>query len=120
MKTKNEKTFFNVTARIRLNWAESSKGLGGPVSFGPGDKLTVFFDPATPSRLSLHYGPRTLRIRLATAHKFVTGINKPPRGGTLQRWASDGYCKTVTGEKVEPDGWGTDGAPSWMNALGLI
>lgn len=33
---------------------------------------------------------------------------------------SDGACETPTGDSVEPDGHGPDGAPSWLLALGLI
>lgn len=38
----------------------------------------------------------------------------------LEAWAGDSVCETVTGDTVEPDGTGADGAPSWLLALGMI
>lgn len=45
---------------------------------------------------------------------------KAPTVATLQRWSDGGFAKTVTGKKTEPDGYGTDGSPSWMLVLGMI
>ena len=38
----------------------------------------------------------------------------------LEEWASEAGCGTPTGEYVEHDGAGADGAPSWLRALGMI
>jgi len=38
----------------------------------------------------------------------------------MAEWLSDGQCETPSGDEVEPDGHGPDGAPSWLLALGLI
>lgn len=38
----------------------------------------------------------------------------------LEEWVSDCQCETPTGDIVEPDGHGPDGAPSWLLALGMI
>jgi len=32
----------------------------------------------------------------------------------------DSVCLSIGGETVEPDGWDSNGAPSWLLALGLI
>ena len=45
---------------------------------------------------------------------------KAPSEKTLMKWEEEGYCKTVTGLKVEPDGFGYDGSPSWLIVFGLI
>lgn len=45
---------------------------------------------------------------------------KAPSNSTLEKWCDDGVAKTVTGHKVEPDGYGPDGSPSWLLAMGLI
>lgn len=45
---------------------------------------------------------------------------KEPSLRTLEKWSSDGIAKSVTGHRVEPDGYGPDGSPSWLLALGLI
>ncbi len=38
----------------------------------------------------------------------------------LMAWNEDGICETPTGHRVEPDGTGPDGVPSWLRALRLI
>ena len=38
----------------------------------------------------------------------------------LMAWDADGICETPTGDRVEPDGTGPDGVPSWLRALRLI
>ena len=45
---------------------------------------------------------------------------KVPSMKTLERWADDCICKTITGKTVEPDGYGCDGSPSWLLALRMI
>jgi hypothetical protein len=47
-------------------------------------------------------------------------VKRIPSQRILERWNEDGGCFTVTGEWVEPDGIGTDGAPSWLRALAMI
>lgn len=32
----------------------------------------------------------------------------------------DGQCESVFGDTVEPDGWDSEGSPSWLLALGMI
>jgi hypothetical protein len=61
-----------------------------------------------------------MSVRTMNLYNYVSGVTKPPSMGTLERWTSDGVAKTVTGERVEPDGHGSDGAPSWLLALGYI
>lgn len=43
-----------------------------------------------------------------------------PSIATLEHWMMDGICESISGDSVEPDGLGPDGAPSWLLALGLI
>lgn len=49
-------------------------------------------------------------------HKFF----KAPSVHTMQKWSFDGIAKSVSGLRVEPDGHGPDGSPSWLLALGMI
>lgn len=51
--------------------------------------------------------------------RFSTLI-KAPSMNALERWSEDGVAKSVLGARVEPDGHGPDGEPSWMLALGMI
>ena len=45
---------------------------------------------------------------------------KAPTMRTIERWNDTGVAKTVTGKRTECDGYGPDGSPSWMLALGMI
>lgn len=47
-------------------------------------------------------------------------VERLPSNSQLERWLMDCVCESTTGEMVEPDGIGSDGAPSWLVALGLI
>ena len=38
----------------------------------------------------------------------------------LREWEHDGICETPTGHRVEPDGIGPDGIPSWLRLFGII
>lgn len=49
----------------------------------------------------------------------VSGFTKPSPS-TMEKWVEDGYAKTPTGKRVEPDGYAEDGSPSWLLALGYI
>ena len=67
--------------------------------------------------------PRTKGFKkfyTASAYLYLTGFSKQPTEKALERMVHDGIAKTVTGETVEPDGTGFDGAPSWLLALGYI
>jgi hypothetical protein len=43
-----------------------------------------------------------------------------PSWRELQAWEADGVCDTPTGYRVEPDGHGPDGVPSWLRLLHLV
>jgi len=43
-----------------------------------------------------------------------------PSEKTLYKWQEDGIGKSVSGLKVELDGWDYNGFPSWFLALGYI
>lgn len=45
---------------------------------------------------------------------------KTPTFSELESWVYDSVCESLTGDRVEPDGTGPDGAPSWLLALHLI
>lgn len=49
-----------------------------------------------------------------------TSLFKAPSTKILEKWEDQGFSKTVTGKKTEPDGTDIDGFPSWLLALGYI
>ena len=69
-------------------------------------------------------GVRTLKTGISLAkyqEKYPTAIKvRKPSIKTLETWDRDGYCKTIDGCKVEPDGQCSHGYGSWLIELGLI
>jgi hypothetical protein len=45
---------------------------------------------------------------------------KEPSTKTMEKWMASGMAKSVFGHTVEPDGWDSDGSPSWLLVLGMI
>lgn len=80
----------------------------------------IDFIETNPSRIFVTIGNAVYHTKLVTAHERFTGINKPPSLRTLERYSCDGIAKTVTGERTEPDGYGSNGAPSWLLVAGII
>lgn len=75
---------------------------------------TVTFIAGKPSRCLVQGSrPEPYQVRIANAFKT-------PSMRSLEKWTYDSVCKSVTGKRVEPDGWGDDGSPSWLLALEMI
>jgi hypothetical protein len=86
-----------------------------------GTSFECFFNPERNDRVFFQYEGVTKSLRLETSHKYLTGFSKPPSINTLEKWDSEnGVCKTPTGFRTEPDGYGPDGSPSWLLVLGMI
>lgn len=66
------------------------------------------------------YKSEPLKIPSSRLTMYVAGIGNPPSVKTMEKWLDDGVAKSVTGKRVEPDGTGPDGAPSWLIVLGMI
>ena len=47
-------------------------------------------------------------------------VIKEPSMRALEKWSEDGVCKSVFGARVEFDGTGPLGEPSWGLALGMV
>ena len=77
--------------------------------------LKVSFIEGMDSRCMVHSPDHAepLRVRITSAFKA-------PSMATLERWGMDSVCKTPTGKRVEPDGHGPDGSPSWLLVFSLI
>ena len=57
---------------------------------------------------------------LSSLHRWQLEVEELPSLQELMAWNEDGICETPTGHRVEPDGTGPDGVPSWLRALRLI
>lgn len=60
------------------------------------------------------------KFRVSSAYKNFSGFTKLPSEKVMERWMEEGVAKTVTGKRTESDGYGSDGSPSWLLALGYI
>ena len=60
------------------------------------------------------------KASLCTLARWQLEVNGLPSMQDLMAWNEDGICETPTGHRVEPDGTGPDGVPSWLRALRLI
>lgn len=86
-----------------------------------GDHVHLWFSPKKHSnRAFIQHGDFVGMTRLENGNSKFTKIIKAPSLRTLERQDCDGICKTVTGQRVEPDGFGCDGSPSWLLVLGLM
>lgn len=101
-------------AKIDLKWKD---GTVTPA----GTPLHIDFCDIRAGRIYVIDGDRVYQTGLANkAHERFTGINKVPGLRTLEKYSYDGIAKTVTGERTEPDGYGSNGAPSWLLVVGVI
>lgn len=85
-------------------------------TFTKGESVAVTWEN---SQAIATIGARTFKISSKSLARTVSGF-RIPSVATLERWSDEGYCLTVTGQKTEPDGHGSDGSPSWLLALGMI
>ena len=60
------------------------------------------------------------KAALNSLGRWQLEVEALPSMQELMAWDEDGICETPTGDRVEPDGTGPDGVPSWLRALRLI
>jgi len=65
-------------------------------------------------------GGRPIRVPYVVAHRYLAGFRKPPAPERLMGYVDNGVSPTPTGYRVEPDGVGPDGVPSWALIMGYI
>ena len=91
-----------------------------PTVIKSGTKVEVYFSEKIPAFGFVPYENYWYIVGLKNGNTQFNKFTAPPSMNTLQKWDSDGYSKTVTGHKVEPDGYGPDGSPSWLLVIGVI
>lgn len=90
-------------------------------SIPAGSRVHVDFSPKTHSgQFWITFGDEVKTGLVANGHKWLNGFRKPPTLKTLEKQESNGIVNTCTGHRVEPDGYGSDGSPSWLLVIGLI
>jgi hypothetical protein len=89
--------------------------------YARGTAAEVVFSERTPFVSEVIIEGRTIRVATKRLNRYFKGFTKEPSLRTLEKWMSDGLGSTITGKRgIELDGYGSDGAPSWYLALGLI
>lgn len=78
-------------------------------------ELTLVFEGAS----GRNYAHSPMKLQITSLEAYVTGF-KAPGMRALEKWSDDGVALTPTGKRVEPDGYGPDGSPSWLLAMGMI
>lgn len=63
---------------------------------------------------------RRIIVRSDSCYDKLEGFTKEPSMRTLKRWVDDGIAKSIRGKRVEPDGYDSEGFPSWLLVLGII
>jgi hypothetical protein len=106
-----------VTTKRDLTWSKTPETA---CVIPAGTTLTVHFSELNPSRVYFEYAGSLRASRLVSASQNFTGFGKAPTIATMSRWDMDGIAKTPTGHRVEPDGHGPDGSPSWLLVVGVI
>lgn len=107
------------TTKEDRSW--TNKTTGEQTIIPSGSKVHVWFSPKVrPERIFVQYGEFTGIAHTALAHQWLSGFKKVPSMKTLMKQSFDCIAKSVTGKKVEPDGFGPDGSPSWILVLGLV
>ena len=85
-----------------------AKGTAFSVAFAKSEKGTTYLDVCN----------------LDGSHSFKTtrfsAFFKAPSLRTMEKWSLDGIAKSVSGHRVEPDGFGPDGSTSWLLVIGVI
>ena len=105
-----------------LNYSKVPKDA---VNIPVGTNLEIFFsEKNTAKAVFIHNGIRRALL-VSNLHASVEATNgvkfgKCPSLLKLEKMSNDGVCTTVTGHRVEPDGTGPDGSPSWLLVMGVI
>ena len=108
------------TKRYTLKVDVTSKKSGQ--KYTKGSVVSVAFsNDNEPARVTLTFvDGHSVNVKESNVYRFVEGFKKQPTIATMERWVSGCFAYTLTGYKVEPDGRGPDGSPSWLLVLGLI
>ncbi len=115
-----EGTGVDVTTTKDREWKDKASGTV-VFTIPAGSQVHVDFSPKTfPSRIWVTFNGEVKISRTINAHNWMTGFRKPPTLKTLENRAWNGISKSVTGKKVEADGYGPDGSPAWEFVLGII
>jgi len=90
-----------------------------------GTRIDLAFHETRHNRAIFTHNGKKYALLVRNLYRTVKATNhvkfyKEPSISKLEKMSDDGICTTVTGDKVEPDGFGENGSPSWLLVMGLI
>lgn len=72
------------------------------------------------TRVKVSSDKYNIAIPYQVASRYLTKFKPEPSMRALERMTDDSIVTTPLGNRVEPDGYGPYGDPSWLLVLGLI
>ena len=85
-----------------------------------GTSVEVVIEKGFPTIMTIKGPEFSVRCRSSNWNRYFSTNPKPPSDKMIEKWTYDSICKSLNGKTVEPDGWDSDGTPSWLLALGMI
>ena len=85
-----------------------------------GSAVLYWFTEGDNDCVRIQFDGKEKTMSICSAAKKLTGFTAAPSVNTMSKWIDDGIARSVTGKRVEPDGHGEDGSPSWLLVLGFI
>jgi hypothetical protein len=86
-----------------------------------GESVTVWFSEKYTDNMFIQVGLTQLfPVKIVSGKRHLKGFKSAPSEETLEKWENQSFCKTILGNKTEPDGRDEFGAPSFLLYLGLI
>lgn len=101
-----------------INGMQLKQPVNGHDSLAAGMEVSVTWNGIKPSIVAPLIRPEPFHTSNSNIAKLFN--KRIPNEKTLQKWNNEGVCKSVLGNKVEPDGHDQYGAPSWLLTFGLI
>lgn len=85
-----------------------------------GTKVVVTFPKEYEGRMVRYTDDKGISIISYSGNLPKTVDIKAPSQRQLEKWVMDSVCKSVAGKTCEPDGWDSEGNPSWLLVMGMI
>ena len=83
-------------------------------------ETACYLHPDYTGKSGRNYMMKPVKYPIIILHKTISGFGKPPSMGRVEKMIDSGVATTPTGKRVEPDGFGPDGSPSWLLVLGIL
>jgi hypothetical protein len=90
------------------------------IQFPENSKVSVQFPEEFKGTIMVLTDNAGNQLKTRSSHFFGLFGKKAPSIKILEKWTEDSFCKSLFGQKVEPDGFDPEGSPSILVAMGLI